>query len=732
VSSPSALPATTDVRDDETPLAASILHYVNILRPRLWIVAVVVVVITTATTLYTMSRSKVYAATATVVINPRAPRVMGAQTDDVIELGNGSFWSNQEYYNTQSSIIKGFPLARATMLKRSKGVLFYEALAPKTKYPQLTEEQRIDAAAEAFKRMLAVKQTKDSRVVGITVRHTDRDLARDLANEQVRSYIAATLAKRTGGSDKSSRYLSVELDNAEKTLRDTEQRLYEFKDKNDIISVSLEDKQSILAADISRYSSAFGDARVKRIEMGALRQRALALKGEDVLESPVFSLASNSETVDLFKNQYIGEKQKFLEIQTQFGPKSEPYLQGRKKVDELYAQIQAEARRAMRELDERYQAAVAAESAFEAEVERLKKEALALGPLAVEYNRLARTKKTDEENYNLLHSRLNVSKLEGRNEQINVDELEYARVAIQVYPRMVVSVTIAIFLSLLLGVGIVISLHHFDRTIKSAEDVDRFVGAPMLGVIPVLSEISTGSDDKSQRDRDLYVFGNPTSRAAECCRSIQTNILFSAADRPMKVITVSSPRPREGKSTSTIYMGTTMAQSGQKVLLIDTDLRRPRLHKALGVSRTRGLTTLLLGDAEIGDVVKSTEVPNLYVLPCGPLPPNPVELLLSNRFKQILTELATRFDRVLLDSPPILAVTDAVVLSRLSDGVMLIAKAGETQISDVTLATKQFREVNAPILGVILNDMDITDRRYGYYQYAYGSQGETATSEGLS
>ncbi|MBA2541852.1 MAG: polysaccharide biosynthesis tyrosine autokinase [Deltaproteobacteria bacterium] len=702
-----------------------------ILRRRAWIILSIIAIGVTGTVLYTMRQPKIYAATATVVVNPQAPRVLGSQNEDVIELGAGSYWSNQEYYNTQVDIMTGFPISRATVIKKHGDVAFYDKLAPATEFQHLTEEQRIDEAAEILKEMLTAAQNRESRIIAVTVKHTDKDLARDLANEHVKSYIAATLAKRTGGADKSSRYLSSELDAAEKALRTSEQDLYAFKDQNDIISVSLEDKQSILAADIARYSSALGEARIKRIEMGSLRKRALALRGEEVLESPVFALSSNSDAVDELKHQYITEKQKFLEVQEQFGPKSEPYLQQHKKVDDLYAQIQAEARRAMRELEERYQAAIAAEGSFVAEVERLKKEALALGPLAVAYNRLERTQKSDEENFSRLIGRLNSSKLEGRNEQINVDEHEYARDAFLVFPRMKINVAIALTLSLMLGAGLAFLLDYLDRTIKSAEDVERAVGAPLLGVIPVVVDVPTGDDPKAQRDRDLYVFENPTSRAAECCRSIRTNILFSAADRPMKVITVSSPRPREGKTTTTIYMGTTMAQSGQRVLLIDTDLRRPRLHKSLGVSKARGLTNLLLGDAEIDDVIKSTDIPNLYVLPCGPQPPNPAELLLTNRFKQVLAELVSRFDRVLLDSPPVLAVTDAVVLSRLSDGVMLIAQAGKTQLADITTAGRQFKDVDAPILGVILNDMDITDRRYGgYHYYAYGNYGETAKTEG--
>ncbi|MBZ0232809.1 MAG: polysaccharide biosynthesis tyrosine autokinase [Deltaproteobacteria bacterium] len=704
---------------DDVAISETLLRYLAVLRRRYRLLLAVLVAGVTLSVLYTMRQPKIYAATSTVVVNPQAPRVFG-DNQDVIELGAGSYWSNQEYYNTQVNIMTGFPLARSTVVKEIGGVPIFEKLAPAAQYPRLSEKERIDLAAEVLKGMTSAAQARESRVVGVTVTSMDPELAKQLANEQVKSYIAATLAKRTRGADKSSKFLSTELDAAERTLGETEQQLYKFKDEHDIISVSLEDRQNIVANDIQRYSAALGDAKVKRIELGELRKRALALKGEEVLESPVFALASNAASVEALKASYLTEKQRLLELEGDFGPKSSKHVQQQKKVDDLYAQLQGESRRAMRELEERYQAATGAEVAFGNELTRLKKEALALGPLQVEYNRLLRQQKVDEDNYKRLLGRLHSSDQESRNEQINVDEHEAARAAFLVSPRLKVNIAIAVMLSLLAGIGLVFLLDYLDRTIKSAEEIEQLVRAPLLGVIPVVAEVPNGDDPKSQKARDLYVFTNPTSRAAECCRSIRTNILFSAADRQMKTITVSSPRPREGKTTSTIYMGTTMAQSGQRVLLIDTDLRRPRLHKSLEVSKARGLTNLILGDASMDDVIKTTDIPNLYVLPCGPQPPNPAELLMTDRFKEVLKALESRFDRILLDSPPVLAVTDAVVLSRISDGVMLIAQAGKTQREDIAAAARQFRDVDASILGVILNDMDISQRRYGYYYYYYG------------
>lgn len=723
------MPKSPESAPEPESLTATMRRYLEILRKRMWVVIACVAVGVTGAVLYTMRLPKIYQASATVVVNPQAPRVFGSQVDEVFELGTGSYWSNQEYYNTQLDIIVGFPLARETASKPYQGGTFVERLVPRVAHPNLSDSDRLDLAAEILKGKLSAVQAKESRIVSINVRDVDGAFAQALANEHVKSYLSYMRGKRMKGSDKVSKFLATESDAAEADLRAAEVSLYEFRKSHDILSVSLEDKQSILAADITRYSSALGDARVKRTELGSQLRKAQSLKGEEVIESPVFALVGSSDAYDTLKNQYQLEKQKLDEVKSLWGPKSDNYVTQQRKVDQIYAGLQGEARRAVRELEVRHSAAQATEAALSGELERLKQEAIALGPLAIDYNRLARQQKAAEDNVSMLRGRQRTSEQEGRNEQTNVEEHEYSRGAYLVYPRMTVNVILAFMATLLLGVGLAFVLDYLDRTIKTADDVERLVGAPLLGIIPIVAE--AGDDPKAQVDRDLYVFRNPTSQAAECCRSIRTNILFSAADRPMKTITVSSPRPREGKTTTTLYMGTIMAQSGQRVLIVDTDLRRPRLHKSLGVSKNRGLTNLILGDAAIDDVIKTTDIPNLFILPSGPQPPNPAELLLTNRFKQVLAELEARFDRILLDSPPVLAVTDAVVLARLSSGVMLIAQAGKTLLDDVAYSARQFRDIDAPILGVILNDMDLNDRRYGgYAYYGYGAYGEKPEATG--
>jgi capsular exopolysaccharide synthesis family protein len=244
-------------------------------------------------------------------------------------------------------------------------------------------------------------------------------------------------------------------------------------------------------------------------------------------------------------------------------------------------------------------------------------------------------------------------------------------------------------------------------------------------VIPQLT--SADLDGKNDdRTRDMYVHENPKSSIAECCRSLRTNILFSAADRELKTIVVCSANQREGKTTIVNYLGTTMAQSGQRTLLIDSDMRRPRLHKSTGVALSPGLSNLLIGEDDYDNLIKPTEVPNLFVLPCGPTPPNPAELLLTKRFEAVLRELGKRFDRIILDSPPIQPVTDAVVLSKRVDGVVLVVRASKTLREELRRSARMIRDVGGTIVGVVINELDARDSYYGGYGYGgygYGRYG---------
>jgi polysaccharide biosynthesis transport protein len=701
---------------DEEILSVDFGRYLEAIRKYVWIIAAIVALTVTGAVVYTMRQTRIYEATASVQVEPRLPDLLG-QGAEMLAAGGAT----GEYYKQQLSVLKSNTLLRTTV----ETYQLHQRLLTDKEREGLPDDVVYQRATDRLVEMVGVKYPNQDRILYVTVRSPDPKLAAEIANDHIQAYVA--YSKGLISTTRAADALQKQFETAEKDLRDAEAALYQFQKDHDLLAVSIEDKQSLVSSNIMSYTARLNDERAKRIEMGARLARMRKAAAGDVLGSPVLAL-SQSTALDTLKGTYFQERTKFAELDKQLGPKSPEYQMQKAKVDDLYSSLQEEVQRQVGAVNEEHETAIATEAALQAEVNHFKQEALDLGPVLVGYNDLARKKKTAEDKYSILIARLSTNVMTGELNKATdaslVKPLDEARVPNDpVSPKMRVNVAFALALSLFLGVGLAVLLAWLDRSVKSLEDAQLAAGAPVLGMIPMIAEGELDQDD--DKARDLYVHQHPTHAVAEFCRSLRTNILFSAGDRELKTLVVSSPNQREGKTTTVIYLGTTMAQGGQRVLLVDTDMRRPRLHRSMGVSREKGLSNLIVGDASFDDVIKSTEIQNLFVLPCGPTPPNPAELLMTKRFAHVLDELKARFDRIILDSPPLQGLTDAVVLSKQTDGAVLVLRAGKTLRDDVKRSVRQIRSVDGPIVGVVLNELDMEDRRYGYYyryryNYTYG------------
>jgi polysaccharide biosynthesis transport protein len=698
------------LEDGDPVLNLDLSRYLAAVRRYAWAILAIVAVSVTGTVIYTNRLPRIYQASASVQIEPRVADLIGQGQELLAGMGGGF-----EYYKQQQQVLSSYSLVKATVTQNE---LYLRLLGESERQGRPLDDQ-IEMATARMQRALAVRYPDQNRTMYVVTWNGDPDLAKDLANFHVATYVSYSKGLLSTRTSRASNAFEAEFLSAEGKLRQAEAKLYEFQKDKDPTAVSLEDRRTLVSANITSFTHRLNEARARRIELATKLERMKVLANQEVLASPLL-LLGDSASFEALRAQYYTERNKFLELERVLGHKHLDYQTQKAKVDDLYANLQAEAKRLVAAVEEQYQTSLAAERVFETEVRRYRDEALALGPLIVETNRLERERKAAEDNYNLLRTRLSTSEMTSRvNERvdaINVRPLDPARrPSAPVYPRMRRNVMMAAAGSLLLGVMMAFLLVFLDRSVKSTEDAQHATGASVLGVIPILSE----GEFKDNKERDRYVFEHPTSHVAECCRSLRTNIMFSAAERQLKTIVVSSAHQGEGKTTTVIYLGTTMAQSGQRVLLVDTDMRRPRLHESMGVSRTKGLSNLILGDQDYDDVIKTTEVPNLYLLPCGPTPPNPAELLMGRRFEAILGELSQRFDRVILDSPPLQVVTDAVVLSKQTDGLILVARAGKTLRDQLKRAANQVRDVGATISGVIVNEFDARSGGYGYYYGGY-------------
>jgi capsular exopolysaccharide synthesis family protein len=698
---------------EEQVLQIDFRRYLMALRKYVWLLAALVVMAVAGAVVYTTRQTPIYQATASVQVEPKLPDLLG--TGDMFNVAGAS----AEYYKQQKQVLSSFTLIEKTIDQND----LIPKLLTEAERKDLSHDDQLDLATRRLQTDLLVRYPEADRIFYVSVKSASPEDAKLIADAHVSTYESYAKGLLQLNSNTASEALQAEFTEAETKLRAAEQKIYDFQAKNDMVAVTIEAQQSLVQGNILAFTTKLNDARSDEIKLAAKIAEMKREENEDVLSNPIIMMGDNP-SYETLRTQYYTEKIHLIELEKDLGPKNPDYVVQKSKVDLLYSALQGELKILLRGTKDLYSAQLATNAGLAAEVEKYKQEAKKLSPLIAIYNELVREKKEFDDKYNILRARLSSMQMTGSLSSIisNVRGLDKAQLPVKpVSPNMRTNVSLAAVFALVVGIGIIFLLVFLDRSIKSATDATMSAGAPVLGVIPQLTsaDLDGASDDRA---RDMYVHEHPKSSVAESCRSLRTNILFSAADRELKTIVVCSANQREGKTTNVIYLGTTMAQSGQRTLLIDTDMRRPRLHKSTGVAQSPGLSNLLIGDDDYDALIKPTEVANLFVLPCGPTPPNPAELLLTKRFETVLAELAKRFDRVILDSPPIQPVTDAIVLSKRVDGVVLVVRASKTMRDELRRSAKMVRDVGGSIVGVIVNELDTRDRSHGY-GYGYGRYG---------
>ncbi len=708
--------APTPPAPQEPEVEIDLRAYYEILRKRLWSILAIFAVVVAATAVWTLRQPRIYKATTSVVIDPRAPSVLKG-VSDVVEIGAGTYWHTQEFYNTEYKVIQSLEIARRVVerLGLDKDPDFVGEPKPGQEPPD---------AAEILQSMVSVEPVRDSRMVEIAVSDTDPERAALLSTTVAEVYRDRNLERRIEGSGSAVEWLTEQLHVLKPKLEESEMRLFEFRKANDMLSASLEDRQNIVSQRLLKLNDRLTDLEAKKAMLGARVERIRALKkaskeNRDALESLVE--VTESALILRLKESLFQRIQEYAALKEKYLEKHPKLVQAKEALDSARAVLDAEVDKIVESIENEYAQVVEAERRIRKMVEETKAEAFELNKKEIEYSRLVREKEENERVYQLVLSRIKEASLAGQQQANNVRIIDRAvdkpGGAKLVSPRYAFNLAVAGVLGLFLGIGVAFVREYLDNTVKSQEDVEQALGLPFLGIIPLVPRDGDASPD-------LHILTHPRGQVAEACRSIRTNLLFMSPDAPLGRIVVTSAGPREGKTTTVIDLGIVMAQSGAKVLLIDTDMRRPRLHKALGVPGDAGLSSLILCEVEIDEALKHTDVEGMSLLPCGPIPPNPAELLHAKRFEKILEELSKRYDRILLDSPPLGAVADAKILSVHADGTLLVARAGQTTKEMLGRAAESLLDVNAHILGVVLNQVDLSNKSYGYYYQYYRGYGE--------
>jgi capsular exopolysaccharide synthesis family protein len=697
--------------------------YLRVILRRKWLILVVFAVVVAATTLYTTRQPRVYAAQISLIIDPKEPRFLDSQIQDVNSDTGSYYWANKEYLETQFKIIQSRAVSQRVVEKL--GLNADPDFLGLSRLPEGKRRDELMAKIDAVSLLQAkikVEPVKDSRVSLIKVEDSEPNRAALLANEVAQAYMDELLAQKLKLTENASKWLDEQRGSLYSAATSSEMALYTFRKQADILAI--DDRASMVSQKLQETSKALTEAQ---LTIAGLKARAAAIRNvqatqgaADRLWAEALPAARENENLKVLKSRLQTLKDECTDLQSR-------YLDGHPKLIECKERLAVAEKDVERELsnlvlstEAELKEAVEKERNLKELFEAAKAEAFDLERKKVELDKYRQDAENAKRQYESVFKRLKDIELSGALRTSNVRVLDAARPSMRpIRPNVPQGVAMGIIAGLILGLGLALLLEFLDSSVSSQTEVEEHLGLTFLGFVPTIPEPTAGP-------KDLHVFREPKSLIAECTRAVRTNLLFMSPDKPFKRMLVTSSGPQEGKSTTVINLGITMAQSGNRVLLIDTDMRRPRLHKAFGVPNDVGVSSVVVGEGKAEDAIKSTEVPGLFVLPCGPIPPNPAELLHTQAFAELLSQLGEKFDRILLDSPPVGAVADAVVLATQVDGVVVVLKAGKTHREVAKRTVKALRDVKATIFGAVLNDVNFEKSKYGdyYYGYAYRYYGE--------
>ncbi|MEM7448961.1 MAG: polysaccharide biosynthesis tyrosine autokinase, partial [Myxococcota bacterium] len=599
------------------------------------------------------------------------------------------------------------------------------------------EGASISEAALALQLRLGVRQFSNSRIVSLTVQDRNPERAMLLVNSIMEAYVEKTLEDRLGTTVEAFEWLSVRLANLRSQLEASEDALVAFKDEHGVLTVSLADQQNSVSRRLAQWETGLRDIQSSRIALQARLNQLRQSNRDDPMEVHS-SLLSNDIRITALRTSFLATLSEIEASSVRYGPQHPEILALEQRLQSIRDGLRAAVNDRIASLEGELREVMQTESGLSKQIADALEEGQRITQLETEYQRLNRERENNADIYDVLLKRTVETEL---NRQHSVAHARVVDQALKpeepVSPLMLVASALGVAGGLLLGVLLAITRARMDRRIRSVESVES-LGLTVLGVLPKIEQRSGFRNAaylarRKHRDldppidpneRELLVHKNPKSAAAECARSIRTNISFMSVQQQIKTILVTSPLPQEGKTTVAVTLAITMAQSGKRVLLVDTDLRRPRIHRLFGGRATVGMTSLLLRAAKLEEATKKTDIQNLDVLPCGPIPPNPAELLHTSRFRTLMNEMSVVYDLIVFDSPPLRAVTDAAIMATQVDGTVMVLRSDSTYRDALKFSLRQLDDVSAPILGGVVNDVVVTDRSYkggGYYRYAYYS-----------
>ncbi len=583
------------------------------------------------------------------------------------------------------------------------------------------EDSRVKALSQMISDSLMVSPIKNSKLVNISYQSTNPEFAAMVVNSVAKAYKEDLLDMKMSSSKYEMRWLTEKAEEEKAKLEKSEKALQEYMRDNDI--VTLENRIAMVPEKLSEVATKLAAAETKRKEVESLYNKVKDV-AKDIDKAETMPVIASDPTIQSLRTQILKAEQNIMDLSKKYGQKHPTMITAMADLKGLREKKEREIRRVTESIKNEYELARANEESLRRMAAQTKADTLNLSEKFIQYGVLKREAETNKQLYDAIIKRIKEQDVTQDIQTVDVWVVEKAEVPkYPSKPRKSLNIMLGLVLGLFGGVGLAFFIEYLDNTIKSPEDVETKLGLPVLGMVALLK-----SKDKSI---DAIAVKEPQSTFAESYKALRTAILLSSAVKSPRNLLITSIGPGEGKTVTASNLALTIAQSEHKVLLVDGDLRKPRIHRVFDLDNSEGLSTYLAGASALR-IVPSGVLPNLSLLPSGPVPPNPSELLGSSKMPDLLRVLGEKFDFIVWDSAPLLTVTDSLVLSRFLDGTIIVAKAGATTFESVARGLKSFRgrrqtDKDHHLLGVIINGIDLKSDIYYYRYYNYQYQaGEEA------
>ena len=683
---------------------AHLQDYLKILYRRRWIAITAFLVVAVTAAAYSYTRVSIYSSSARLLL-------MSQRESFGLKNTPGAF-DSPAGYQTQYALLGSRWVARHAM--ETLGMLKPRAANANaggetadgnSLATSLADESPEEAGAiSGFLGGLTILPVASSGLVDVIYSSGDPKIAAERANAVAVAYVRQTVELRTKASREASSWLTDLLTDQRSKVAAAEQALQRYREQHNVIGG--DDSSNPLVQNLGELATAATRAKTDRIEKESLYRRLRAVQDNPAaLES--FPAVINDPGVQKARNDLQQLESQYAAMSDKLGERHPDLIKTRDAMQVARGRLNVAMSRVAETLQNELQSAQTTEASMSRVFESQKNQALAANRGGVELAVLIRDLESNRQIYDSLVRQSRELDISGEIRMNTALILENARVpGGPVYPNHRKNLQFGFVGGLIIGIGLAFFFEYLDSRIKSPDEIKKHLGIPFLGLVPVVSV----KDKASAPDPTDPGFG-------EAFRGIRTNVIFSSAAQGTQTIVVTSTMPSEGKTVVSSNLAMSIAETGQRVLLIDADMRRPRVHEVFGMPQEPGLSNLLVGTVKPAEALRHTKVKGLHVITAGRTPPNPAELLGSKRFRDFLVALKDHFDWVIIDTPPVLAVSDAPVVAHNASGVVFVMAAGQTSRHNARVAVEQLQNARANILGAVLNRVEL--KRHSYYYSKY-------------